>query len=279
MLPFAAIFEVIMLSIFAIYIAVGAIAGLVAGLFGVGGGVIIVPALIYAFALQGMPEQVLTHMAVGTSLAIICVSSVSSVRTHHKNAAVIWPIFKVMAPGLMLGVITGVYTVIQIKGLHLQLIMGCFLSLVAIQMGFNIMPKGERQLPGAVAVSLFSFVSGWVSALFGIGGGSLNVPFLSYFSTPMKKAVATAAACGMPIALAGAMTNTFAGWANPIMPTLSVGYIYLPAFLGVAVMAAPFAKLGANLAKKLPASVLKRIFAAFLVIIGQSMILKALGIF
>ena len=207
-----------MLTILALYLAIGAVAGLVAGLFGVGGGVIIVPALIYAFAMQGLPEAILTHMAVGTSLAIICVTSISSVRTHHKNGFVLWPVVKVFAPGLVVGVIIGVYTVVNIPGHLLQLIMGCFLSVVAVQMGFNLMPKGQRSLPSTPAVLSFAAFSGWVSALFGIGGGSLNVPFLSYFSTPMQKSVATAAACGMPIAFAGAVMNTVVGWQQPGMP-------------------------------------------------------------
>ncbi|NRB38175.1 MAG: sulfite exporter TauE/SafE family protein [Pseudomonadales bacterium] len=267
-----------MLTVLALYLAVGAIAGLVAGLFGVGGGVIIVPALIYAFAMQGMPTLVLTHMAVGTSLAIICVTSISSVSSHHKNGFVLWPVVKSMAPGLVFGVMVGVYTVVNIPGPLLQLIMGCFLSLIAVQMGFNVMPKGERALPAKIGLTGFGFFSGWVSALFGIGGGSLNVPFLSFFSTPMQKAVATAAACGMPIAIAGAIGNIVAGWGDTATPDWSLGFIYLPAFIGIAAMAAPFAKLGATLAKKLKATTLKRIFAIFLVIIGQSMIFKSLGI-
>ena len=105
-----------MFSIFLLYFAVGAVAGLAAGLFGVGGGVIIVPALIYAFSMQAMPVEILTHMAVGTSLAIICISSISSVLAHHKNDFVVWPVVKAMAPGLIIGVGLGVYTVVNIPG-------------------------------------------------------------------------------------------------------------------------------------------------------------------
>lgn len=266
-----------MLTVFALYLFVGAIAGLVAGLFGVGGGVIIVPALIYAFSLQSLSADVLTHMAVGTSLAIICVSSVSSVRTHHRNGFVIWPVVKSMAPGLIVGVIIGVYTVINIPGQTLQFIMGVFLSLIAIQMGFGLMPEGNRSLPSAMGLSSFGVFAGWVSALFGIGGGSLNVPFLSFFGLRMQQAVATSAACGMPIALAGALSNTVAGFGSSAVPEYSFGYIYLPAFIGVAVMTAPFAKLGATLAKNMQPRYLKRIFAIFLVMIGQTMMFKALG--
>lgn len=264
-----------MFSIFLLYFAVGAVAGLAAGLFGVGGGVIIVPALIYAFSMQAMPVEILTHMAVGTSLAIICISSISSVLAHHKNDFVVWPVVKAMAPGLIIGVGLGVYTVVNIPGQTLQLIMGVFLSIIGLQMGFKLMPVSQRQLPNSIGLAGFGIFSGWVSALFGIGGGSLNVPFLSFFGLRMQQAVATSAACGMPIALAGAFGNTVAGWGHVQMPALSLGFIYLPAFAGIAIMTAPFAKVGAALAKKLSPVQLKRIFAVFLVIIGQVMFFKA----
>lgn len=261
-----------------LYLFVGAIAGIIAGLFGVGGGVIIVPALIYAFTQQGLPPEVLTHMAVGTSLAVICISSISSVRAHHKHGFVLWPVVKAMVPGLVIGVSLGVYTVVNIPGQTLQLCMGAFLTLVGLQMGFNLMPNSNKTLPLVVGLSGFGVFSGWVSALFGIGGGSLNVPFFSFFGTKMQQAVATSAACGMPIAFAGAMANTIAGLGNSAMPEYSLGYIYLPAFFGIAIMTAPFAKIGAQCAKYLSPQHLKRIFAVFLVIIGQSMIFKALGL-
>lgn len=266
-----------MLSTLLIYLSLGAAAGLLAGLFGVGGGVIIVPVLIYAFTQQGFSPEFLTHMAVGTSLAVICVSSLSSVRAHHKNRLVLWPVVKSMAPGLMLGVAVGVYTVVHIPGVSLQWIIGIYLLLVALQMGFGIMPARDAVLPDAKVLASVGTVIGWLSAMFGIGGGSLTVPFLCYFGTRMQQAVATSAACGVPIALMGVISNSAIGFGKAGLPAWSLGYIYVPAFLGIALLSAPFAKAGAHLAQRLPARILKRLFAVFLAIIGSSLIIKTLG--
>ncbi len=260
------------------YLFFGAFAGLIAGLFGVGGGVVIVPALIYAFTAQGVSVEVLTHMAVGTSLAIICVTSISSVLAHHKNGFIMWQVVKQMVPGLIIGGALGVQLASMIVGAHLQFIIGCFLVLVAIQMGFALVPEGNKTLPGRVGLFPVASIIGTLSAVFGIGGGSLTVPYLSIMGSKMQKAVATSAACGVPIAFASALANMYLGLQVTQGVEYTVGYIYLPAFFGVAIMSAPFAKVGANLAKRLPAKKLKRLFAVFLAIIGSYMILKSQGI-
>ncbi len=261
-----------------IYLLLGALAGLLAGLFGVGGGVIIVPVLIYAFTGQGISPEWLTHMAVGTSLAVICISSLSSVMAHQKNKSILWPVVKSMTPGLLLGVVLGVFSIVHIPGSRLQWIIGAYLLLMAIQMGFEIMPEREAPLPGKSRLLGVGVGIGWLSAMFGIGGGSLTVPFLSYYGTRMQQAVATSAACGLPIAMMGMFSNSIAGSLQKGLPDWSLGFIYLPAFLGIAILSAPFAQLGAKLAQKLPAKKLKRLFAIFLAIIGGSLILKTLGI-
>lgn len=265
-----------MLSTLITYLLLGAVAGLLAGLFGVGGGVIIVPVLVYAFASQGFAPEYLTHMAVGTSLAVICISSLSSARSHHRKGMVLWPVVRHMAPGLLLGVAAGVYTVMQIPGSSLQWMIGIFLWLMAVQLGFALMPVRKSSLPAAKLQAGVGVAIGWLSALFGIGGGSLTVPFLSYFGVRMQQAVATSAACGVPIAFMGLVGNVWAG-RHEVLPEGSLGYVYLPAFLGIALLSAPFANLGARLAHRLPADVLRRLFACFLVMIGSSLIYKAWG--
>ncbi len=267
-----------MLTTLAFYFFFGAFAGLIAGLFGVGGGVVLVPALIYAFTAQGMPVELLTHMAVGTSLGVICVTSVSSVLAHHKNGFVLWSVVKIMLPGLIIGGFIGVKSASLISGANLQLIIGSFLVLVSIQMGFALMPEGNRKLPGASGIFPVATFIGAVSAMFGIGGGSLTVPYLSIMGTKMQKSVATSAACGVPIAFASAVANLWVGFDETSDLEFTLGFIYLPALLGIALMSAPFAKVGANLAKRLPAAKLKRLFAVFLVIIGSLMILKSQGL-
>lgn len=261
-----------------IYLFVGAIAGTVAGLFGVGGGVVIVPALVLAFTLQGMSPDVLTHMAVGTSLATIVITSINSVRAHHAKQAVLWPVVASFAPGLCIGVFLGVQVAALIQGPYLQLAIGIFLLFIAAQMGFGLMPSGHRQLPQKGILAGVGSIIGGISALFGIGGGSMTVPYLSLFNTPMQKAVATSAACGIPIALVGACTNVMSGWQHEALPSWSSGFIYWPALIGLGLASAPFAKFGAQLAHKLPPQQLKRIFAVFLLCISIVMMVKGLGL-
>ena len=155
-----------------LYLALGAVAGLLAGLFGIGGGLIIVPVLVISFAYQGISPDVLTHMAIGTSLATIVFTSMSSVKAHQEKAGVRWEIFKPMAVGIVLGAILGVYTAAELSGPVLQKIIGVFALLMAVQMGFGLKPKPNRDIPGNKGLVGVGAGIGWASAIFGIGGGS-----------------------------------------------------------------------------------------------------------
>ncbi len=186
---------------FLLYIVLGACAGVLAGLFGVGGGLIIVPALVFSFTAHGFGGDVLTQMAVGTSLATIVFTSINSILEHHRRGAVRWPVFAWMTLGILVGSALGALTAAQIKGPLLQKIIGVFAILVALQMVLDLKPKGNREVPGKGGLTLAGAVIGWASAIFGIGGGSLTVPFLSWRSVPMQQAVATSSACGLPIAI------------------------------------------------------------------------------
>lgn len=251
-----------------VYLVLGACAGIIAGLFGVGGGLIIVPALLYAFSLQQFSPEVMTHMAVGTSLATIVITSLSSVRAHHLRGAVQWPTVAAMVPGIILGSWLGAVTAGLLSGPQLQLGLGCFVLLVAVQMGLGLSASPHRELPGHAGLAAVGSVVGWVSALFGIGGGSLTVPFLSWCNVQMQRAVATSAACGLPIAIVGAAGYMLEGRGQPELPAWSTGYVYWPAFVGIVITSTPFARVGAQLAHRLPAARLKRIFAVFLLVIG-----------
>ena len=256
-----------------IYMVVGAATGVVAGLLGVGGGLIIVPALAWIFHLNGLPASLIMHMAIGTSLATIIITSISSVRAHHRHGAVLWPVFRRLAPGLFVGTLLGSELAGALRSDALRIIFGVFELAVAAQIVFGFKPAPHRNLPGQAVMLAVGGVIGLVSAIVGIGGGSLTVPFLTWCNTTIHQAVATSAACGLPIALGGALGFMLNGWSHPDLPPWSIGYIYGPALLGIGTVSMLTAPLGARLAHSLPTDVLKKAFAGFLGIIGIKMLL------
>lgn len=265
-----------MLLTLLIYLALGAVAGIVAGLFGIGGGLLIVPVLVFSFGVQGMAPEVLTHVAVATSLATIVVTSISSIRAHQQRGGVRWELFKPLAVGIVLGAFLGALTADRLQGPDLQVTIGIFALLVAFQMAFGLKPKAGQAPPTFAGLSGAGGVIGWASAIFGIGGGTLTVPYLTWRQVPMQQAVATSAACGLPIALIGAVTNIYTGWGEPELAPWSLGYVYLPAFFGIILSSSLFAKVGARWAHSLPADLLKKIFAAFLLLVALRFLLANL---
>jgi uncharacterized membrane protein YfcA len=257
-----------LISVIALYLTLGAFAGTIAGLFGIGGGVVIVPVLIFSFGLQGFSTEIAAHLAIGTSLATIVFTSISSIRSHYLHGAVRWDIVRFMAVGIVIGAILGALTASMLSGASLKLIIGVFVILMALKMLLDLNPKSDRDLPGKAGLGVAGTVIGWASAIFGVGGGTLTVPYLSLFNLRMQNAVGTSAACGLPIALAGALANIGTGWNNPELPALSLGFIYLPAFAGIVATSVLFARVGANLAHRLDARFLKKIFAVLLIVVG-----------
>lgn len=256
-----------------LYLMLGAAAGVMAGLFGVGGGLIIVPVLVASFTAHGFAPEIMTHLAVGTSLATIIFTSINSVREHHRLGAVRWPVFIWMALGILLGAALGALTASKIQGPLLQKIIGVFAISVALQMILGLKPKASHGVPGKPGLTVAGVVVGWASAIFGIGGGSLSVPFLMWRSVPMQQAVATSAACGLPIALAGAISFMWIGWNEPQLPQWSAGFVYLPALAGIAISSMFFARVGARLAHRLSPLVLKRLFALLLFCVGLNFLI------
>ncbi len=253
-----------------LYLLLGAAAGVLAGLFGVGGGIIIVPVLVLSFTSHGIAPEILTHLAVGTSLATIVFTSINSTLEHHRRGAVRWPLFRWLTLGIVLGTVLGALTAAAIKGEWLQKIIGTFAVIIAIQLALDLKPRASRDVPGKPGLTAAGGVIGWASAIFGIGGGSLTVPFLVWRSVPMQQAVATSAACGLPIAIAGALSFIWTGWDNPQLPEWSLGFVYLPGLLGIALTSMFFARIGARLAHRLPPRLLKRLFALLLFSVGLS---------
>ncbi|MFO7593915.1 MAG: sulfite exporter TauE/SafE family protein [Pseudomonadota bacterium] len=255
------------------YAGLGAFAGVLAGLFGVGGGLIIVPVLAILFTHSDMAPPVIMHLAIGTSLATIVFTSLSSVYAHHRRGAVQWPVVLRLTPGIILGAWLGAAVADRLPSESLRIIFGVFELLVALQMGLNLKASAHRGLPGRLGMGLTGGAIGSVSAIVGIGGGTMTVPFLQWCNVPMRQAVATSAACGLPIALAGALGFVVSGWNNLSLPPMSSGYLYWPAFTGIVIASVLFAPLGARLAHTLPAVQLKRLFALFLALLGLRMLL------
>lgn len=256
-----------------LYLAVGAFAGTIAGLFGVGGGLIIVPVLVFVFKGQGVSETVMVHLAVGTSLATIVFTSIASVRAHHQRGAVRWDIFRRLAPGIVAGALLGAAIADAMPTKVLRNFFGVFELSVAVYLWWNRQPAPHRGLPGVAGMGTAGGVIGTVSSILGIGGGTLTVPFLAWCNVHLREAVATSAACGLPIAVAGALGFVATGWNAPQLPAWSSGYVYWPAFTGIALASVVFAPLGAKLAHSLPVARLRRFFALFLAALGVRMLL------
>ncbi|ERS02420.1 membrane protein [Acinetobacter sp. COS3] len=261
-----------------IYLLIGAIAGFTAGLFGVGGGLIIVPILYVVFSQMNYDPNVIMHIAVGTSLATIIVTSISSVMAHHKKGAVLWHVFRNLAPGLVIGSFLGAGVADLMSGQHLQLLIGVFVVAMAFKMfrGAHAVVDPNRHLPSAPWQFAAGGGIGVASAIFGIGGGSLTVPYLNRHGVVMQKAVATSAACGLPIAAAGAIGFMWFGAQEKIDVPNTIGYVHVYAFLGISAMSFITAKLGAKVAHRLSPAMLKKCFAGLLVFVGSYFIYKGL---
>lgn len=250
------------------YCLLGAFVGTAAGLLGVGGGLIIVPVLVALWHSAGFEGTYLMQMAIGTSLSTIMLTSISSVRAHHRRGAVQWPIFWRLTPGILFGAWLGALFATRLPGDILRNIFGVFEFLVAAQMAFGFRPAPHRELPAVTGMSLAGTAIGSISAVVGIGGGAMTVPFLTWCNVTIHRAVGTSAACGMPIALGGTISYLILGWNNPALPHWSAGFVYGPALAGIVATSVLFAPLGASLAHRLPALVLRRFFAGFLTLLG-----------
>lgn len=256
------------------YCLLGLAAGLLAGLLGVGGGLIIVPALVVLLAKQQVFAGQIQHMAVGTSLASIVFTSISSMRAHHQRGGVDWTMVRRIAPAIVLGALSGAWVASRMSTRFLQWFFVAFVFSVATQMFLRaeVLHAHARASHGMLMGALGGLIGG-VSSLVGVGGGSLLVPLLSWYNLPMRRAIGTSAAIGFFIASSGAVGSIVTGWGAAGLPAFSAGYVYLPALVGIAVFSTLAAPFGAWLAHWLPVSVLKRGFAILLFAIGVKMIM------
>ncbi|UJX39850.1 sulfite exporter TauE/SafE family protein [Desulfovibrio sp. JY] len=254
------------------YLAFGCAAGIIAGLLGVGGGIVVVPALYFLFTAQGLPHAHIMQMALGTSLATIVFTSVASFRAHDKRGAVRWDIFKSITPGILIGSFLGAWVAAQLSTKFLKGFFVAFLYYVSIQMILNIKPKPTRSIPGTAGMFATGGGVGLISNMVGIGGGTITVPFMTWCNIPIHVAVGTASAIGFPIAVAGVIGYIANGLGKADLPGMSIGYIYLPALIGIVATSMLTAKYGAKLAHALPVGTLKRVFALFLLAMATRML-------
>jgi len=259
-------------SAYLAYAALGSLAGLLAGLMGIGGGLVFVPGLLLLFHFQGLGGQWLSHLAIGTSLATIMPTAVSSLWAHHRRGAVDWAAVARLTPGLLLGALLGAWLASRFSTEWLKNLFGMFLFLVAWQMLTGAKPSGRARRQGVGLYLPGGVLIGMVSGLVGIGGGTMTVPFLSWQGKSLPMAVATSAACGLPIAMAGTLGFMFMGAGK--LSAGATGFVYWPAVLATGSFAVLVAPLGARLAHTLPVGMLKRLFALLLVVVGLRLLLS-----
>jgi uncharacterized membrane protein YfcA len=255
----------------------GAVSGLLAGLFGIGGGLVVVPLLnlYFADAGLGIPADSRMHFAIGTSLGVIVFTALASLRAHHGRGAVVWTAVRRLVPGIVVGGLLGAALAAAMDNRMLQTTFGVLVLVIALHIALDYRPPGRRPLPGWPGFLGAGVGIGAISALGGIGGGVMTVPFLLWRSTPIRRAVGTAAACTLPVAVAGTTGFVVAGWGLPDPPALATGYVFWPAVAGIAIGSVPAAPLGARLAHSLPVHRLRQGFAILLTVVGVRMIWRA----
>ena len=261
------------LSLFWIFPLIGIPAGLIAGLLGVGGGVILVPLLVMFGALLIPDANAIPQMAVATSLSTIVFTSVSSIWGHYRHGAVVWPLAVRLSVGIVVGALLGTWLAHRMNPDLLIVLFAGFLALTGLRMTLQWRPPSHERPLSASTSSLGGLTIGTLSALFGIGGGSLTVPFLVFNGTPMRQAIGTGAACGFPIAVASTVGFVVWGWQQPPLPEYTLGYVVWPATLGIISTSLIAARIGAWCSHRLPVATLKRVFGVLLIIVAARMMI------
>jgi uncharacterized protein len=254
------------------YLAIGAAVGFFAGLLGVGGGMVMVPAMVLVFTAQALAAEHIMHLALGTSLATIMFTSLSSVRAHHVRGAVDWRVARAMAPGMVAGSFAAALAAGFIPTRPLAMLFTALVFYMATQLFFDLRPAQTRALPGRAGIFGAGALIGGVSSLVAAGGAFLSIPFLAWCNVPLRRAIGTAAANGFPIAVAGTAGYVIQGLRANQLPPASLGYVYLPAFALVVATSMLAAPLGARLAHRLPVKRLRILFALMLYALALRML-------
>lgn len=258
------------------FLLLGSVVGFMAGLLGIGGGGIMVPVLSTLFIYQGMPLEKVVHIALGTSMASIVITSISSLLSHHKNKGVMWNIVKQMAPGVIVGTFLATFLAAYASALHLSIFFAIFMAFIAVQMFINKKPQSNKTLVGSVGLMSSGAMIGAISALVSIGGGSLTVPYLCWQNIDIKKAIGTSAALGLPLSIAGTIGYVVNGWSSTNTVEYTLGYVYLPAVVLISLTSFFTAPLGVKLVHKLPVATIKKIFAILLILLSLKMLSSTL---
>ena len=259
-------------------LALGMVAGFLAGLLGVGGGMMLVPFLTFILSQRGVQPGMAVKMAIATSMATILFTSISSLRAHHRLGAVRWPLVRGLAPGIVLGgLAAGGSAFAGLNGQGLALFFALFIGFVAMQMLFDRKPRPGRQMPGWAGQGAVGACIGFISALLGAGGAFMSVPFMVWCNVPIRHAVGTSAALGLPIAMASVAGYVVSGWnLAPALPG-AAGYLYLPALGIIALASVCLAPLGARTAQRADVGKLRRLFALLLLGLAAYMLHQGLG--
>lgn len=263
------------ISLIAGLLALGAAVGFAAGLLGIGGGMLLVPFMTMLLTAKHFPQEYIVHVAIATSLGTIMFTSISSVRAHHARGAVLWPVVKLLAPGILIGSWIGPWIGAHMNAGALALAFALFISFSATQMLLDKKPAAHRELPQAPGMFAAGGVIGTLAGLVGAGGAFASVPFMTWCNVKIHNAVATSAALGFPIALAGTLSNIYFGMRDSDLPAGTLGYVYLPALLVISLTSVTTAPLGAKIAHSLPVKSLKKIFAVVIYTLAGYMLYKA----
>ncbi|MGS2743513.1 sulfite exporter TauE/SafE family protein [Halomonas sp. LS-001] len=257
------------------YSLLGIIAGILAGMLGIGGGVVIVPALVVILSAQSFPSELIVIMAVATSLCTIIFTSISAARAQIKRQAVDWAIFKLWAPTVIIGSFLSGFIASYLPVYFLEVGIAVFLFCVGMIMLSRWVPDPKRSMPAQLGTSGLGLLSGSLSGLAGIGGGNVMVPLMVFFNVPMQRAVATSSTLGFPLATVGTLGYIIAGWGETLLPW-TLGYVYLPAVLLIAIFTVLCAPIGVAIGHRIPAQTLKRCFGGFLLLIAGRMLVNAI---
>ena len=263
-----------MLELF-LYLLLGTFSGYLAGLFGIGGGIIIIPVFFYIFrSFVGVPDEVLAHTVLGSSLGVIVFSSLASAYSHHKKKAVIWDLIKVIAPSICLGSALGALTASYIASSTLQGLVAIILIAVSIQMAFQFPPPLQNPKTSFVGPIIVGSGIGWLSGIFGIGGGVFSVPYFYHRGLQMTHAIGSSAACGIPIAISGSISYMFVGSSLSYLPEYSIGYVYLPGAIIVGLASVLSASVGVKAAHRVKQKKLRKAFALLLMLMRLNLLLR-----